>query len=175
MFWRYSCFTIDNKTFLVFLCSIPFYLLVTIIFGIAVSQDLLPLWILGPVGTSIVIRQVCRIADLSRAVIEKTTPQREQLTATTLALYKDAKEGTLPEHAKLLVETKLGELKERVTLKRSEITLWVESGQAATDTRSYLGMKLLELWEWLADIYADYLDWWRPKGRTLGRVFKRIF
>jgi hypothetical protein len=157
------------------LCSVPFYLLVTICFGLSVSQDLLPLWILGPLSTGIIIRQFCRAAELSRIVAEKTASQRAQLSATTLALYKDAKEGTLPDKARVLVESKLAELEEKVTTKRSEITVYVSSGQAAASAKDFSVNKLHEFGDYAVDQYADYMEWWRPKGRALSRMLKKIF
>lgn len=157
------------------MCSVPFCLLVTIFFGLAVSQDLLPLWILGPLITGIVIRQVCRAAELSRVVAEKTADQRAQLNAATLALYKDAKEGTLPEKAKLLAESTLSELGERISTKKSEITVYVSSGQAATGAKIFLVNKATDFGEYTAEQYADYMEWWRPKGRALSRWLKKIF
>lgn len=154
---------------------VPFCLLVTIFFGLAVSQDLLPLWILGPLITGIVIRQVCRAAELSRVVAEKTADQRAQLNAATLALYKDAKEGTLPEKAKLLAESTLSELGERISTKKSEITVYVSSGQAATGAKIFLVNKATDFGEYTAEQYADYMEWWRPKGRALSRWLKKIF
>jgi hypothetical protein len=158
-----------------FAIFVPFYLLVTIFFGLAVSQDLLPLWILGPLITGIVIRQVCRAAELSRVVAEKTADQRAQLNAATLALYKDAKEGTLPEKAKLLAESTLSELGERISTKKSEITVYVSSGQAATGAKIFLVNKANDFGEYTAEQYADYMEWWRPKGRALSRWLKKIF
>ena len=147
----------------------------TLFFGMAVSQDLLPLWILGPLVTSIIIRQCCRAAELSRVVAEKTASQRAQLSATALAIYKDAKDGTLPDKTKLLVESKLAELEDMVSTKRSEITVYVTSGQAATGAKDFSMKKLNELGEQAVDTYADYMEWWRPKGRALSRWLKKIF
>ncbi|KAG0556523.1 hypothetical protein KC19_11G059700 [Ceratodon purpureus] len=154
---------------------VPFFLLVTLIFGMSVSQDLLPLWILGPLSTGLIIRQCCRAAELSRVVAEKTASQRAQLSATTLALYKDAKDGTLPEKTKLLVGSKLAELEETVSTKRSEITVYVTSGQAAAGAKDFSMNKLNELGEHIVEAYADYMEWWRPKGRALSRFLKKIF
>lgn len=154
---------------------VPFYLLVTLFFGLSASQELLPLWILGPLVTSIIIRQCCRAAELSRIVAEKTASQRAQLSATTLAIYQDAKDGTLPDKAKSLVESKLAELEETVSTKRSEITVYVTSGQAAASARDFSMTKLTELGEHAVEAYADYMEWWRPKGRALSRWLKKIF
>jgi hypothetical protein len=154
---------------------VPFYLLVTICFGLSVSQDLLPLWILGPLSTGIIIRQFCRAAELSRIVAEKTASQRAQLSVTTLALYKDAKDGTLPDKAKSLVESKVSELEETVTTKRSEISVYVSSGQAAASAKDFSINKAHEFGEYAVDQYADYMEWWRPKGRALSRLLKKIF
>jgi hypothetical protein len=53
--------------------------------------------------------------------------------------------------------------------------LYLKSGQAATDSKEVLVIKSTELWEYSVDKYADVTEWWRPKGRTLGRFLKKIF
>lgn len=121
------------------------------------------------------IWQFHQLARASRALAEKTAPSRELLRSRSLALYRDAKEGTLPEKTKLLAEAKLGNLRQAASSKRSELSHYVESGQAATDAKQYIGTKSNEVWEWAADKYADVMEWWRPKGRTLSRFLKRIF
>lgn len=154
---------------------VPFYLLVTLGFGLAVSQELVPLWILGPLSTGIIIRQFCRAAELSRVLAEKTAAQRAQLRETSLAIVNDAKEGTLPGKAKVLVESKLHELEEKVSTKRSEITVYVSSGQAAANVKDFSLNKLHEVGENAVELYADYMEWWRPKGRELNRWLKKVF
>lgn len=160
---------------LLFVCSVPLYLLVTLGFGLAVSQELVPLWILGPLSTGIIIRQFCRAAELSRLLAEKTAAQRAQLRETSLAIVNDAKEGTLPGKAKVLVGSKLHELEEKVSTKRSEITVYVTSGQAAANVKDFSLNKLHEVGENAVELYADYMEWWRPKGRELNRWLKKVF
>jgi len=92
-----------------------------------------------------------------------------------LVLYKDAKDGTLPEKAKSLVESKLSELEEKITTKKSEITVYVSSGQAAASAKDFSINKVHEFGEYAVDKYADYMEWWRPKGRALSRWLKKIF
>lgn len=108
-------------------------------------------------------------------VAEKTASQRAQLSATTLALYKDAKDGALPDKAKSLVQSKLAELEEKVTTTRSEVTVYVTSGQAAASAKDFSLNKLNEFGEYAVDQYADYMEWWRPKGRALSRLLKKVF
>ena len=92
-----------------------------------------------------------------------------------MALLQDAKDGKLPEKTKLLVESKLAELEETVTTKRSEITIYVTSGQAAAGAKDFSLNKLNELGDNVSEAYADYMEWWRPKGRALSRFLKKIF
>ncbi|CAM6057964.1 unnamed protein product, partial [Sphagnum tenellum] len=154
---------------------IPFYVLVMISFGPAVSQDLAPLWILGPLGTGFVIWQCCQAVHAMHVLKEKTAHSRELLKLTSSELYRDAQSGKLPERTRLFIDSKLQELKSAAISRRSAGVLYLRSGQAATDSKEVLVIKSTELWEYSVDKYADVTEWWRPKGRTLGRFLKKIF
>jgi hypothetical protein len=154
---------------------VPFYVLVLIIFGPAVSQDLAPLWILGPLGTGFVVWQCCQLVHAMHVLMEKTAHSRELLKSTSVELYRVAKSGELSEMTRLFIDSKLQELKNAAISRRSAGVLYLKSGKAATDSQELLMLKSTEVWEYSVDKYADVMEWWRPKGRTLARFFKKIF
>ncbi|KAL2643131.1 hypothetical protein R1flu_010718 [Riccia fluitans] len=154
---------------------ISIYLVVTAGFGPAVSRDLIPLWILGPLVTGAVIRSAYWVADITRDAVLRSEPMRQALVLGVAQVFEDAKNGVLGEKLKHQVEEKRRELKELVTDRRAELVSYAQSGQAGNDFQKYMQLRFSDFYEWSVEKYEDFVDWWRPFMRAFTRLMKKLF
>lgn len=161
--------------FRTWMCSSFLYLLVTLCFGPAVSTDLLPGWILGPLVTGLLIRASLQAYDFVSGCLRRLSPYSQAAAEVAVQLYQDARSGTLPSKVTVYSQARLKELRDRVEAKKSGLKLYVTSGQAGSDSKAYVKSKSGDLIEWSTIKYEDFTDWIRPYWRAVCRFFQKIF
>ncbi|KAL3696445.1 hypothetical protein R1sor_010521 [Riccia sorocarpa] len=154
---------------------ISIYMVVTAGFGPAVSRDLIPLWILGPLVTGAIVRSAYWVVEITRDAFVVSAPVRQAVGVGVAQVFEDAKNGVLGGKVKHQVEKKRRELKELATNKRAELVFYVQSGQAANDFKEYLQLRFSDFYEWSVEKYEDFVDWWRPFMRAFIRLMKKLF
>lgn len=144
-----------------FLCSIPWFLLVTVFYGTSASKDLLPLWTMGPLFASLAIK----------ASIQLFESYGQWVTDTKLKEFlMGVKTGQLPRQLVGMAGSRLEEVKLQGVKKKEEIESLFQSGQYKVVLREYADKKILELWEACIDKYED----WRLVYLYLERKIKNI-
>lgn len=151
------------------------FLVVLVSCGLTVAQDLIPLWILGPLIAGSIIRGAYLVADLTQRGFSSTQPFREAVSRGALQVWEDAKKGELLDKIRATIERKHLELKQEAAKKRADLVLYVKSGEAATDFKALLLLVFSHLNDWRTVIYEDFTDWVRPYWRAFVRLMKRLF
>ncbi|CAM6090445.1 unnamed protein product [Calypogeia fissa] len=151
------------------------YLVVWISCGMAVAQDLIPLWILGPLVTGSIIRSAYFVADLTQRGVARTKPLQQAVVAGTSQFLEDAKNGELIDKLRSKIEQKNSEWREEAAKKRADLAIYVKSGQAASDFKVFLLLKFSQLNDWSTDRYEDFAEWSRPYWRAFTRLMKKLF
>eukprot|EP00249_Psilotum_nudum_P021115 c27977_g1_i2 orf=497-1504(-) len=148
-----------------FAIFVPWYFVVSMAYGFSVSSDLLPLWAFGPLGAAFAIKALLHLSAFCRWLAMYTVSTKP--VAGFIQLYEVARSGQLPQRI-----NGLGQLAEK---KKSEVVLYVESGQLVADLKQLFGQKLLELRSWSVEKYEDTRQRLRLFWVTLSRTLQRIF
>jgi hypothetical protein len=157
------------------LCSAVAFLAVRISFGKVVAEDLVPLWIIGPLLSGLIIRSFFKLVELSQYGFARTEPLRQVAMRGTLEVLDDAKKGVLLDKLRDTAVQKNTELRDGAVRKWSDFQEYVKSGQAAADFKVFLLLQFSRLSNWSYDRYEDFAEWVRPYWRAFSRLMKKLF
>ncbi|XXG46699.1 hypothetical protein AAC387_Pa02g1476 [Persea americana] len=118
---------------------VPLYLAVNIVYGVEVSKELLPLWVLGPVIVALYIKMIQGLCALYVFTFKQAFKLVKNLPTYCLLVYRYVAEGKLNEFLRV-------HLWHPVTSVRS------------LDYKELGKKKLKEVEEWAVEKYLDYIE-----------------
>ncbi|KAI5070250.1 hypothetical protein GOP47_0014593 [Adiantum capillus-veneris] len=135
---------------------LPWFLFISAFYGLSVSMDLLPLWIIGPLVVGLLVKVNMKMsAACQRWLAEK------KLKETALLAIEGARTGLLFEVA----GTKIGEARLHIMEKTWKGVYFIRSGRFICVFKQYLHRKLIEQQERWIEKFQDwrlvYLRWER--------------
>eukprot|EP00850_Spirogloea_muscicola_P012039 SM000076S21860 [mRNA] locus=s76:489177:490876:- [translate_table: standard] len=157
---------------------VPWLCAVVLVFGPHVARDLMPLWLLGPLLTSVAIHRGITAASAGQRVLSAAYQAGNQGAHRAAGLVADVRSGRLAEAA----QGKRAELARRkdevvglLAARREGLVHSAESGELADIARAAAEARFQRLLDWLQDVYGDLDDWWRPRRRSLTRLLQKLF
>lgn len=144
---------------------IPWFFSVSIVYGLRVSMDLAPLWVLGPVAASFVIKTSIQLFLMWRQLIANP-----ELGSRVLTIYREAKTSGLARHVLESASSNSKKLK-RLTEEKLDVVSRVQNGQFNDLMKHYLEKRFLELWEFSIDKYEDMRLFYLIMDRRVKNVF----
>lgn len=137
-----------------FICSLPLYLAINVIYGIEVSKELTPLWVLGPVIVALYIKIIQKLCALYVFSFNHTIKVLKNTPAYSILAYRYVFHGKLKEDIRSLIFYPILSIKN-------------------TDYKELRRKKLKELEEGLVEKYLDFVESiWPYYCRTI-RFLKR--
>jgi predicted membrane-bound mannosyltransferase len=133
-----------------YIFSVPWFLIVSVIYGTSVSMDLIPLWIIGPIIVGLSIKAGIQISAVCRRKIADM-----RLEEHVINLIEGVKSGELPRRCIQGSLSKYEEVKIVVFTKKSDVASFIQNGEIMPVLRQYYSKKLEELAETWSDKYQD--------------------
>ncbi|KAJ7529908.1 hypothetical protein O6H91_15G070800 [Diphasiastrum complanatum] len=147
------------------------YLMMTIIFGFGVTNELMPFWIMGPLMTGFLMKTTYDAINVTKEIAEKSSGYQLVIREKCFQLYEDARTGNIPAKIATLGASKLEEFKMVMATKKKVMVLYVQSGQAYLDFLSLLS----RLGDSIMERYHDFKEWIWPSWRRFIRFLQKIF
>lgn len=144
---------------------ISWFFSVSIVYGVRVSMDLAPLWVLGPMAASFVIK-----ANIQILLMWKQLMAIPELRARVLTIYRETKMSGFSGCVLESASAKAKELR-RLTEEKLDVVSCLQNGQFNDLMKHYLKKRFLELWEFGIDKYEDMRLFYLIMDRRVKNVF----
>ncbi|MCO5567661.1 hypothetical protein L7F22_021355 [Adiantum nelumboides] len=144
---------------------IPWFLLVSLSYGISASKDLLPLWVIGPLLTGLALKASIQLFESYRQWLVDSN-----LTQSITFVTEGVKTGELPRQVVEALASRFEEVRINGVKKKEELEIFFRSGEYKRSLRKHADKKLFEVQEAFIDKYED----WRLVYLYLERKMKNI-
>ncbi|MCO5573813.1 hypothetical protein L7F22_027588 [Adiantum nelumboides] len=144
---------------------IPWFLLVSLSYGISASKDLLPLWVIGPLLTGLALKASIQLFESYRQWLVDSN-----LTQSITFVIEGVKTGELPRQVVEALASRFEEVRINGVKKKEELEIFFRSDEYKRSLRKHADKKLFEVQEAFIDKYED----WRLVYLYLERKMKNI-